>query len=205
MTSEFPKTPSAVNKTLLKAFRLIDSEAKPVEVDYPTGLWWYVGHLDRDLTPRKINNTEVAWSRRLTEMLATDHPTAFVEHRYPGETRDRCDCVVQNADLKTWWIEVKGAWKTVFDSGRPNTAFIKHLHATAHDVEKLESLNRDNVFGVSLVLIGFDRVKNPIDEKHLDIVRSAMLRPWVEESSMWDVVGRVSFRTRIWAWSTLTI
>ena len=176
MARRFPNSPSAVNTSLLKAFRLIESEAPPVDGDYPTGLWWYVGHLDRDLTPRKVNNTEVAWSRRLTQLLDDRPNSAVAERRYPGNTGDRCDCVVENEDRSAWWIEVKGAWKTVFDTGRPNTSFIKHLHATAHDVEKLESLGVDHAVGVSLVLVGFDRDEDPIAERHLNIVKSGMTR-----------------------------
>ena len=183
--------------------RAMEDEALPVEGDYPTGLWWYVGHLDRDGKARRVNNTEVAWTQRLSSMLQKMGWPSVSEQRYPGETRDRCDTVVTWDQSVPWWIEVKGSWKTKFDSDLPNSSYIKHLHATAWDVEKLCSLPAMEASGVSLVLVGFDRPSDPITQAHVDIVRAPMRGEWVESYTEWDVVQRLKFRTRIWAWSKL--
>lgn len=196
-----PRTVSEVNRALLECMREMDSEATPVEGDYPTGLWWYVGHLDRAGTARRQNNSEVAWTCRLGSMFRERGWDAACEQRYPGPTRDRCDTVVAWHNGPPWWIEVKGAWREVFDPGRPNAAFQKHLHATAHDVQKLMSLGVAHASGVSLVLVGFDRNEFPISEGDLAIVRSGMDQEWVEAYTEWEVRGRVAFRTRVWSWS----
>lgn len=196
-----PKKLAAINLAILQMMREMDSEALPVDGDYPTGLWWYVGHLDRDGTARKVNNSEVAWSRRLTEMFNHRGWSAVAEQRYPGASRDRCDCVVDLGFERPWWIEVKGSWREVFDRTAPNTAFAKHLHATAHDVAKLSSLGATHASGVSLVLVGFDRVDLPICKDDLKVACAGMTRCWKGNSSTWDVNARLRFRTHVWVWS----
>jgi hypothetical protein len=198
---KLPNSPEQINQLLLSLFREMDREALPVEGDYPTGLWWYVGHLDRDRESRKVYNTEVAWSRRLTEMLNHRGIGAEAECRYPNESKQRCDTVAEFGMQKPWWIEVKGSWRAVFDSGRPNKAYLKHLDAAAKDFDKLSSLPVTVAAGVAMVLVGFDQSVLPITEEQLAIVRAKATTDWVEVSDHWDVSGRVSFQTHCWVWS----
>jgi hypothetical protein len=201
MKTKPPRSPQEINQLLLSLFREMDREASPIEKDYPTGLWWYVGHLDRDRENRKVLNSEVAWSRRLTEMLNQHGLSANAECRYPDGSRQRCDTVAQLGISKPWWIEVKGSWRAVFDTGRPNSAYLKHLHAAAKDFDKLASLPATVAAGVSMVLIGFDQTDLPITEEHLAIVRAKATTDWVEASDHWDINGRVCFRTHCWVWT----
>ena len=200
-TSTPPRTLDDINCMVIQMMREMEAEAGPVDGDYPTGLWWYVGHLDRGGIARKVNNSEIAWSRRLTDMFNARGRSAVAEQRYPGLTRDRCDCVVDLGFAKPWWIEMKGAWREVFDRGAPNQAFTKHLHATAHDVDKLSSLTTNEAVGITLILVGFDRSELPITTKDLDIVCRGISPCWRMKSAAWDVTGRLPFRTIVWVWS----
>lgn len=48
------------------AFQCVES----LKDGYPTGLWWYVGHLDRDKPAhRKLLNSEVEWTRAMARKL----------------------------------------------------------------------------------------------------------------------------------------
>jgi hypothetical protein len=201
MNAKPPTSPAEMNQLLLSLFREMDREALPVEGDYPTGLWWYVGHLDRDGQNRKHLNSEVAWSRRLTEMFDQHGLPAKAECRYPNKSKQRCDTVVELGMNNPWWIEVKGSWRAIFDPGRPNSSYLKHFHAAAKDFDKLSSLGNVVAAGVSMVLVGFDQSVLPITEEHLAIVRAKAATDWVEASDHWDVNGRVSYRTHCWVWS----
>lgn len=47
-----------------KIRRKLDKRANALKVGHPTGLWWYVGHLDRHKpAQRKLLNSEVEWTR----------------------------------------------------------------------------------------------------------------------------------------------
>jgi hypothetical protein len=184
LPSSPPKTLKAINLVLLQMMREIDEEALPVDGDYPTGLWWYVGHLDRDGAARKKNNTEFSWSSRLTELFNDRGWSAAPEHPYPT-TKERCDCIVDLGFEKPWWIEVKGAWREAFDHDRPNTVFMKHLYATAHDVSKLCTLTSKDASGVSLIVVGFDRPHLPITRKDLGLVCAAMRPRWAHALQEW--------------------
>lgn len=195
-----------INQLLLSTLRDIDAEAMPVEGDYPTGLWWYTGHLDRDRKSRKVLNSEVEWTRRMAELLpGNKHSLRASEQKFPG-SRQRCDVVIDIGKPKPFWIEVKGAWRAYFDPPKPNKAYEKHLHAAAADVEKLQTLTPSDACGIAFVLVGFDQPKLPITAEHLDIVCAKVTDPdWTSSSVEWDIKGRVNFRTRLWIWSRWTI
>jgi hypothetical protein len=181
----------------------IDTEATPVEGDYPTGLWWYCGHLDRnEAQPRKVFNSEVQWSRRLAEVLRLRGFECQAECRYPGESRQRCDVVVNLASATRLWMEIKGAWRAKFDPPAPNSSYHKHLVLAVEDVDKLESLTNKDASGVAMILVGFDQLELPITEEHVNLIRAKTKHDaWVESTADWLTDGRVKFRTRLWIWS----
>jgi hypothetical protein len=96
------------------------------------------------------------------ELPFADRPTS----------RERCDLLVAKAEDRIW-IEVKGAWKQyAADDLRPgnrNSAFVKHLHAAAHDIDKLTPLLGPHATVVGLVLVGFDTEDDPVTASHLEI------------------------------------
>ena len=191
-----------LNQEILRLMWMIDREATPVDGDYPTGLWYYAGHLDRDGTSRKVLNSEVCWSHRLSEMLNAEGCTCHAESRYPRGSRQRCDVVFNVGRAQPFWLEVKGSWRAKFDPPAPNTAYLKHLAAADDDVGKLMSLTPQEACGIAFVLAGFDQPAEPITEKHLSIIRERTgSSEWQEASAHWNVAGRVSFRVHCWIWS----
>lgn len=79
------------NLLLHKTLSTLDKQAKPLNDGYPTGLWWYVGHLDRDKPAhRKRLNSEVEWTRAMARKLGR---ACAAEMRFPGSAQ-RCDVMV---------------------------------------------------------------------------------------------------------------
>jgi hypothetical protein len=202
MDARLVNTPSDLSLLVLSLFSEMDREAIPIADDYPTGLWWYTGHLDRNCAPRKVQNSEVCWARRLAELLRRRGATAYEEHAYPTGASQRCDVVARLGFSHPVWIEVKGAWRAKFDPPGANTAYLKHLDAAATDVEKLSKLTPPDAGAVAFALIGFDQTELPIEEQHLSRVRTPIEQTnWIGAYAERESMGSIRFRTRIWVWS----
>lgn len=191
-----------LNQEILRLFWVIDQEAKPVEGDYPTGLWWYTGHLDRAGPSREKLNAEVCWSRRLSELLEAQGCTCRAEGLYPQGSRQRCDVVFDVGCREPFWLEVKDSWRAKFDPPKPNSAYRKHLLAAAEDIDKLMALGPNEACGIAFVLVGFDQPAQAITEADLSDVRGRTAsKDWHRASAQWHVDGRVKFRVNCWIWS----
>src|SRR5207302_821765 len=101
------------SETLLGILKQMDSEANVSKDGYPTGLAWYGGYFRPDC---KRPPTETSWTQRLSQLLTEAGIATKAECRYPGQTRCKCDNVVQLSDGRRLWMENKGAWKEYWRS-----------------------------------------------------------------------------------------
>ncbi len=69
MRLPLPSTLAELNAMTIELLRGMDREAAPLDDNYPTGLWWYAGHLDRKGVGRKKQNSELCWTHRLRQLL----------------------------------------------------------------------------------------------------------------------------------------
>jgi hypothetical protein len=205
MCKTLPRTVADLNALILGLLRRMDREAAPLSDGYPTGLWWFAGHLDRGGVGRKVQNSEVCWTQRVVQLLNADGIEAWGEQRYPDGSRCRCDAVVQFGFAKPVWLEVKGAWRAKFDPPGPNKSYYKHLQAAAADLSKLERLQPEHASAVTFALVGFDTDDLPMTDDDVDPIRIQTAKSgWAEHSAMWRAEGSLDFRVRVWIWARRT-
>src|SRR5687768_14528112 len=105
---EFPHM-SRFAQTLFRHLRQIDSEVVTRPDGVPTGIRWYCGHNDPNLSLHAVSRVEDLWSARLAALCQGHGLAAESRVAYPA-TRQRCELVVTSRRGKRFWIEVKGAW-----------------------------------------------------------------------------------------------
>jgi hypothetical protein len=193
-------TMSKFGKTLFDLLRRIDGEATARPDGLPTGIRWYNGHMNHQLPLTTTSRVEDLWSARLVESYRERGLTADAQSPYPG-TRKRCDLVITSPRGKRFWIEVKGGWTECIYPGGTSAyqSFKKYLYSTADDIDKLLALSPPAAHDLGLLLVAFDRLGRPVQDRHLDVVRSRATG-WSEECDEWDERHWVGHRVRCWFW-----
>jgi hypothetical protein len=185
---------------VLRSLRAINAEATPLADGKPTGLCWYQGHLGR-LGGRRTRRHEESWFPPLVERFAQANVDAKPECLYPPPKR-RCDLRVAWPALGRIWLEIKGAWRFTDAVGKArNGAFKKHLYSTAADADKLLTLTRADADHVSLLVVGFDNERWPINPvEHIGIIRRRLDPAWIETADEWPDPHRPGGHVRCWMW-----
>ena len=180
--------------------RGLDNEAMVRPDGLPTGVRWYNGFINPNLSVYATSRVERIWSARFAELHRVLDLRAATEVGYP-KSREQCDVVLTSKRGKRFWIEVKGAWtECVYGTrSRKNAEFKKYLPNAAADVTKLNQLAPLDAHDVGLLLLGFDRLGRPITDDHLAIVRSRA-NGWHEEYEGWDERHWIGNRVRCWFW-----
>jgi hypothetical protein len=144
------------------------------EADTPSGCNSHAGLIDyfsyAGLADKKY---EDGWNNRLAKLLEDEETSTSREFRYPNNSRKKCDIIIQKDDIKIW-LEVKSAWKYWFSSKtgkqEKNSANYKgylygdgKTHSVAQDIEKLNTLSKEDADYIGLLIVGFDISDDPID------------------------------------------
>ncbi len=202
--------------TVFDLLRRMDAEATVRADGSPTGLSWYGGHYKPE---QKRPRTEVAWSKRLAELLPQHGYPTRAEVPYPASPKCRCDDVIVLPDGKKLWLEVKGAWKQYWlDQGGSwiYRSYLLHpllpgldaskTHTVPLDLRKLDPLRPPDADRVAILLIGFDRSDNHMDGDVAELVRMACLdgEPWEGAEDRWPDPYRPGFNVRCWLWHRST-
>jgi hypothetical protein len=135
------------------------------------------------------------------------------EVAYPGNRRRKCDLVIAVGERARLWVELKLAWKAWFNcrggGTYSNSCYLPylqgqhHTHSFRHDFEKLASANLAQDDYRAVCLIGFDRVKAPMDAEVSAVVQKARA-----EQGAWEAVTEThwldrrcgDFRINVWSW-----
>ena len=192
---------SKFSETLFSMLRGIDAEATRRPDGVPTGIRWYNGFVDPQLSLTAASRVEDLWSSRVAELYRERGLRADTQVCYP-RSRQKCDLVITSPRGKRFWIEVKGAWtEYVYPTySKSNPSFGKYLHSTADDIDKLAKLGPPEANDLGLLLLGYDRPGRAIEECHLNVIRARA--PWKEECDGWDEQHWIGNRVRCWFWWT---
>jgi hypothetical protein len=208
----------AVVPSLFRTLRLMDEEAVTQALfkgkEYPTGLYWYGAHWNADPARKRVRGTEVAWTRRMCEMLPEVLGMRCSDQvNYPRPSGKSCDLVIAMEGGLTFWVEVKPAFKHHWVTKGDLTIYRKHLlsldeeawsksGSAAKDVKKLEDLRAPHASYVGFLLVGFDTKAQAMDEEVEQLRRRTGLDkpPWTEAVDQWDDLYRAGLRDRCWFW-----
>lgn len=165
----------------------IDNECKTLLNNIEHGLVnvkWEFGERAQGETGKKrlTEETIIAWL--LCQKQHARARNVYWEHPYPKNRRRKCDIVVEVGASTRLWLELKLAWKAWFNcEGDPvyrNSFYRSYLrgdhrtHSFRHDLEKLayngENWSADDCRAVCLV--GFDCIKEPMDDEVAAIVQN---------------------------------
>jgi len=155
-----------VIELIFQALREMDAEATSYVQGFPTGLRWYHAHLCPEA---RRDDSERDWTRELSSRLSAKELPTCPEYPYPAYAETgRCDLRVQALPGSYFWIEIKGAWKYLNDTKTKdvfrNANYRKHLHSTAADVVRLNALRTSDASMIGLLLLGFYKKSDPMDE-----------------------------------------
>jgi hypothetical protein len=181
------EVPSFVWQAILAALDEVGNLA--VTPEKPYGLRCYP-YLHREQFPGVLRGT--ATEERTTDGLARALRqrglTAFTERFYP-DSRERCDLVIEVASRQELWIECKTAYcenLNGFEGDKPTKYYGKNswkagvADIAAKDIHKLNRLRAPQVCHVGILLIGFDRLLQPITNEELYALLPHELESWVQ-------------------------
>jgi len=204
-----------IAKRLFLLLRQMDAEAISRDASgNRTGLSDYARHVRRDL---KRPQNEVEWSKRLAQLLSLDGISTSTEVEYPDQShlpkqkRKRRDLRLQLPESETMSIEVKGAWSDYW--GRSNLIYRSYLlhpllpglddtktHTVPFDLLKLSGLRRPETEFIGLLLVGFEKLDDPMDTDIATLRNLAGLSDWCESSDTWESVTVPGQRVHCWFW-----
>lgn len=203
----------ALASHIFHCLRCMDAEATTVRDGFPTGLYWYGGHVHPE---QSRPHTEPNWVHHLAERLGREGVDAQCEVTYPSRSRRRCDLVVTLPDGSSLWLEVKGAWKEYWRRlGRGDRLYRSYLlhplvpgldqtktHTAALDLKKIEALDGVEAGRAGLLLIGFDSLAAPMDGDVAELIALAGLDadPWRVHYAAWSDPHRVGETAKCWFW-----
>jgi hypothetical protein len=190
-----------------------------VQAGKPYGLRGY-GDYHRELFPGSFRKT--AWEEPITAGLAlglrAKHVNASTERRYPN-SQERCDLLIQDEQLGSFWIEFKTAYRegirgyeaNGFKEFRGKSSWQAGVgDIAAKDIIKLNSLPLSAAQHVGVLLLGFDREARPLLTEELYAVLPAELRTsWkaahdnpegVRWPDCYPVRAAKGLRDRLWFW-----
>jgi len=173
---------------IFRSLRELDAEATSFVQGFPTGLRWYHAHLYPNA---KRDDSERDWTRELSSRLSAKELPTCPEYQYPAYSETgRCDLRVQTLPGSYFWIEIKGAWKYLNDPAKRavfrNSNYRKHLDNMAADVARLNTLRTSDASMIGLLLLGFYKKSDPMDEDIRGFVQKADIANWPVESICWD-------------------
>lgn len=208
-------TDTQVPARLFALLRQMDAEATSSGTSgNPTGLSDYGRHVRRGMPNPK---NEVEWSKRIFELLTLDGVSGNLEVEYPEQShlpkrkRKRCDLRLGLAGSKTMMIEVKGAWSDYWGRGhRIYRSYLLHplisgldatkTHTVPFDLVKLTSLSSADADYIGQLLIGFEKITDPMDKDVEELVTLAGLSEWHESCDSWLSKNVPGQRVRCWFW-----
>jgi hypothetical protein len=188
-----PPTMKQLAEEIFHALRKMDEEATPVMLPWPTGLRDYAVFRKGGYDVKGSSSREDAISDGLIEVLKDKGYECQTRPRYPNSNK-KCDILLKSSGIKAGWIEVKGAWRNLFDDKdtdcsvrrRENPSFATHLQAAAEDADKLlRELDKSNASHVGVLLIAFGSQHFPITDEHISVVGSHAAG-WTFYSDRWD-------------------
>lgn len=204
-----------LSTTLFGALRQMDAEATTrLPTGAPTGLSDYGRHSRPEL---RRPQAEVEWSRRLASLLRAAGYSVTTEVRYPEyalptkRRRQRCDLVVDLGEEGRLWLEIKGAWRDYWGgkSGIYHCYLLYPLapeydlgkdHTVPFDLTKLKALRTPEAQFIAELLIGFERLDDPMDHEIRRLIRLAELDQWRTDVDAWESGTTPNQRIRTWLW-----
>lgn len=206
--------PARFANTVFNCLRQMHDEADTIVGNgVRAGLVHYAMHCGKG--PRQHEKTLY---RRLAELFNLAGHAARTDVRYPGQSRQKCDIVVDFEGAGPVWIEVKTAWKTWMESSgqiKDNSTSIyrsyllgsvgglEKSHSTAQDFEKLSQLGAMDAGQVACLLFGFDAVNSPMDPDVEELARREKLisRGWEAFGpDIWPDYNGSRCRVLCWLW-----
>lgn len=203
---------SRLARLVFSSLRTMDAEASTQRDGDPTGLSWYGAHAK----PTQARpQTEPAWSQRLASLLSAGGYPAVAECRYPGlpsGKRNSCDVVVRTEAGKLW-VEVKGAWRDYWSAEKNLWIYRSYLlhpllpnldtsktHTVPLDLEKLARITAEHGSAVGMLLVGFERPDDPMDQDVAELTRLAGLDRWETWVDRWPAAHVPEQTVRCWLW-----
>jgi hypothetical protein len=177
------------------------------------GLADYGRHARSDLLTHTKN--ELAWVRRLRELLTRDGLVAETEFTYPMTAqisqRKRRDLHVLLPNNKSMSIEVKGGWSDYW--GRQSKIYRSYLfrplvpgldprktHTVPFDLERLSTLRPPAADYVGQLLVGFERPDDSMVPDVEVLIELAGLDAWRCATDSWMSPTIAGQRVRCWFW-----